>query len=292
MAIQSKLEKIIPDAGSSFKALKLDEKSICNNPHWHFHPEYEIVYISNGKGRRQIGNHVSFFDDGDLLVLGPYLPHYRFSMGGSQKYIEIAVQINPVFLEMDFFKIPELKHISRFKEQAKHGLSYSNTIKDLISEKLIRITESTGFERLELLLSVLHTLAVSNKYEVLNDKAVNLHLNTVESERIHNIYDYIENNYKRTINIREIAAEISLSIPYTCRFLKENTNKTLSEIVNGFRVSKACDLLIETSLSVSEICFEVGFNTISHFNRQFKSITGTNPKQYKSDYFSKKLKNE
>lgn len=287
MSIPSMLEKIVPDAGSSFTVLNLDEESICKNPHWHFHPEYEIVYISKGKGRRQIGNHVSFFDNGDLLVLGPHIPHYRFSMGSPQKYVEIAVQVHPSFLEMDFFSIPELNHISRFKEQAKHGLSYNNSIKDMIGEKLVQMTESSGFERLELLLSVLHTLAASNQYEVLNDKAANLKLNSIETERINKIYDYIESNYKRKISIREIAKEISLSIPYTCRFIKKNTNKTLTEIVNKFKVSKACDQLIESNLSISEISFEVGFNTISHFNRQFKSITGTNPNQYKSDYFRK-----
>lgn len=131
------LEKIVPDSGSSFRILKLNEQSICKNPHWHFHPEYEIVFISNGRGKRQVGNHLSFFEDGDLLVLGPYLPHYRFSIGGSQKYIEIALQISPDLFDMDIFELSEVSHISNFKKLTKYGLSYPPDIKELVGEKMV-----------------------------------------------------------------------------------------------------------------------------------------------------------
>lgn len=108
------------------------------------------------------------------------------------------------------------------------------------------------------------------------------------NSRLQRIYAFIEGNYKNPILISEIAEEICLSVPYTCRFIKKHTNKTTTEIIIEFRISIACDLLIKSNLNVSEISYEVGFNNISYFNKQFRAVTGTTPLSYKKNYFKVK----
>lgn len=146
----------------------------------------------------------------------------------------------------------------------------------------------TGFERIQLLLSVLNTLAVSKQYKVLNSRSPGTPGDHKVNSRLQKIYTFIERNYKNPIKISEIAEEICLSVPYTCRFIKKHTNKTTTEIINEFRISKACDLLIKSSLNVSEISYEVGFNNISYFNKLFRSVTGITPLSYKKNYFNVK----
>ena len=91
------MEKIEPAFGSSFTIRRFDDMEECNRPSWHFHPEYEIVYISNGKGKRQIDNHISYYDDGDLIFLGPNLPHFGFTAEREDGYLEIVVQFKSIF---------------------------------------------------------------------------------------------------------------------------------------------------------------------------------------------------
>ncbi|MEO9852993.1 MAG: AraC family transcriptional regulator [Reichenbachiella sp.] len=282
-------EKVIPDSGSSFKLLTFSENELCSNPHWHFHPEYEIAYISNGVGRRQVGNHASVFSDGDLIAIGPFVPHYRFGTGGSEPYTTVAVQISQSFMNQDIFNIPELRAIHKFKKISPYGVSYSNEIKEEVGQILLKMTKSVGFQRFQMLLTVLSILSNTDSYQLLNTTAASCTVGDRESQRIKKVYQTIETNYRNQISIEQVAEELSLSVTYTCRFLKEKLFKTFSEILNEYRVSVASELLLETNKNVIEICYEVGYNNISHFNRRFKSITGVSPKEYRKLYINTKV---
>lgn len=281
-------EKVIPDGGSSFKLHTFSNKNICSNPNWHFHPEYEVAYISNGAGRRQVGSHASFFQDGDLIAIGPYVPHYRFGTGGSIPYKAITLQISQSFIEEDILGIPELRAVNKFKNIAPFGVSYSKEVKEEVGPILDQMSKSVGFERFQLLLSILNILSTRDTYQLLNPSAISYEVSHGESERIKRVYKFIEGHYRDRIGVEQVAEIMSLSVTYACRFLKEKLHKTFSEILNEYRISVASEMLVETDKNVIEICYEVGYNNVSHFNRRFKAITGSSPKEYRKQYLATK----
>lgn len=279
--MKAKFEKIEPIFGSSFAIRKFKKNDANNTSPWHVHPEYEIVYISNGKGKRQVGNSISYYENGDLIFLGPNLPHYGFSNELNEPHTEIVVQMKGDFLGEDFFKKPEMAGILHLFELAKTGLYYYGDTKKEIGQRLEKMLEMDKFQRLLELLDILNELAQSKEYELLNANGIQLEVNAQEQERMETIHLYVQENYQETIALEAIASVANMTVPAFCRYFKKQTNLTFTQFVNEFRINLACQLLRETELTILAISQECGFNNLSHFNKQFKEITGSTPSEYR-----------
>jgi len=273
------LEKIEPIFGSSFTLRRFTE---CNNkPFWHCHPEYEIVFISNGKGKRHIGDHISYYEDGDLIFLGPDLPHFSFTQGLNEEHTEIVVQLKEDFLGQDFLSRPEMAAIQQLFERSKQGLTFSGETKRLIGQRLEDMMPLNGFERLIKLLRTLNLMATSDEYEMLNVSGYALEVNAQDHDRMKMIYEYVEEFFREEVNLDEASRRISMTTPAFCRYFKRLTGKTFTQFVNEFRVAHACRLLADEHISIAGISYESGFNNLSHFNKQFREITGASPREYR-----------
>ncbi|MEM8908815.1 MAG: AraC family transcriptional regulator, partial [Bacteroidota bacterium] len=246
------------------------------------HPEYEIVYISKGsRGRRHIGDHVSYYNDGDLIFLGPNLPHYGFSEQVDSEHFEIVVQLQADFLGPHFFDAPELSGIRQLFERAQSGLSFYGQIKDEIGRDLYAMMEMDNFDRLLRLLRILRKLSQAKEYQLLNARGFALEVDGKDHQRMRVIHDYVEKHYLDVIPLEEMAREVQMTVPSFCRYLKKLTGKTFTHFVNEFRVTYACRLLADSHLSIAEVCFDSGFNNLSHFNKHFKKVTGQSPSEYR-----------
>jgi len=275
------LEKIEPAFGSSFTIRRFDDMEACNRPHWHFHPEYEIVYISNGHGKRHIGDHISYYEDGDLIFLGPNLPHFGFAEELFEEHIEIVVQMKEDFLGQDFLGKPEMEAISRLFERSRKGISFGGGLKQEVGRRLQSMMQLGGFERMLELLAILQLMARSTEYIPLNANGFALEVNAQDQRRIEAVYAYVESGFQEEINLDEAASRVSMTVPAFCRYFKKLTRKTFSQFVNEFRIAHACRLLGDDSLTIAAVSFDSGFNNLSHFNRQFKNITGISPRDYR-----------
>ncbi len=276
------LEAIKPNFGSSFavrKFFKQNEKK----PTWHFHSEYELVYIANGSGKRHIGQHISYYRNGDLLLLGPNLPHLTFANQAGQEQREIVVQMKADFLGSEFLNTPEMAAINQLLEKAKGGISFSSKTKKRIGERLEYLVQLPQFSKLLALLDILQELAKADDYQLLNGEGLTVEVNVQERERMIVIHEYIQKHYEETITLDEIAQEVHMTVPAFCRYFKKLTNTTFTKFVNEFRIAQACKLLAEEDAPVAEIAFEVGFNNLSHFNKMFKEIIGKNPTEYRDE---------
>lgn len=274
------LEKIEPVFGSSFTIRHFTEVE-CNKPFWHFHPEYEIVYVSNGSGKRHIGDHISYFEEGDLIFMGPNLPHFGFTEEVHEQHLEIVVQMREDFLGPEFMQKPEMKIIHRVFERAKLGLSFHGATKREAGRRLERMLHLSGFERLQELLAILHLLATSPEYELLNASGFALEVSSQDHDRMEAVYELVERNFHRHIPLEEVAEEVSMTVPAFCRYFKKLTRKTFTQFVNEFRIAHACRLLSDEHLNISSVSLDSGFNNLSHFNKQFKQITGSSPRDYR-----------
>ncbi|MEO1518088.1 MAG: AraC family transcriptional regulator [Bacteroidota bacterium] len=281
--MKASLEKIEPVFGSSFTIRKFTELNTDRAPFWHFHPEFEIVYISNGSGKRHIGNHISYYEGGDLIFLGPKLPHLSFTDELKEAHTEVVLQMRPDFLGSGFWDIPEMMHIRQLFERARQGLSFRNPIKDAIGQRLIEMHSMSHFDRLVELVRILQDMALSDEYEMLQASGFGLEVSPQEQQRINIIYQFVDANYQRAMRLEEIAAEVNMTVPAFCRYFKKLTQKTFTQFVNEYRVAHACKLLAEEHLGISEVCFESGFNNFSHFNKQFRLVTSKSPSAYRKE---------
>ena len=167
-AIQPTLEIIAPSFGSSFSFSKYVENANSKAHLWHYHPEIELVYINGGSGKRQVGSHVSYYNDGDLILIGSNLPHCGFTNEQTGNKNETVIQMKPDFLGNDFFEISEMKNIRNLFDQAKAGIAFGGTTKKTIGLKIEAMEGQSQFEKLLSMLSILNELELSEEFKVLN----------------------------------------------------------------------------------------------------------------------------
>lgn len=274
-------EKIDPTFGSSFTVRVFNEQNKNSPRFYHFHPELELIYVKGGSGKRHIGNHLSCYQNGELILMGSGLPHAGFTDRMTRNESEVVVQMKENFLGDNFFDIPEMKPVQQLFERARLGISFFGETRKVIGTRLEQLAVMDQFDRLLELLSILKQMAESEEYELLNAREFALEVKLQDNDRINEIYDFVHSNFTRAISLDEISAEVNMTVPAFCRYFKKQSGKTFTQFVNEFRVIHACKLLIEEQKSITEIAFESGFNNFSHFNKLFKEKTGNSPSAYR-----------
>lgn len=277
--MKPQFQKIEPEFGASYTVMHHTEPDSCW-VYWHYHPEYEIVYIPSGSGKRHVGHHVSTYEDGELIFMGPNLPHLNFSHGVFGDYEEVVVQLREDFMGKDFLQKPEMAAIWRLFNRSHGGVSFYGETKRRVGDQVARLVNLPPFERLMTLLTIFQQLASSTEYVTLNAEGLNLELNGREQDRINRIYAYVEANYPQPIDIRDVASLANMTVPAFCRYFRKMTQMTFTDFVNEFRITQARKLLT-SDRSITEVSYESGFNNLSHFNKVFKLRTGQTPGEYK-----------
>ncbi len=277
-------EKIEPAFGTSFLYRTYNEShQNKNHTFWHFHPELEIVYVNGGSGKRQIGSHVSYYSEGDLIFIGSNLPHCGFTESLSNKESETVIQMKPDFLGSSFFDIPEMKDIRSLLYYAGMGIVYLGDDKRRIGAAIEALKEKSNFERLLGLLEVLKLLGEAKNYKILNAEGFILEAELQDNNRINIIFNFVKEEFQRSISLEEIAGMVSMTVPAFCRYFKKITGKTFVQFVNEYRLAHAAKLLHEKQISILDVSYESGFNNFSHFNKQFKKFTKKTPSDYRNE---------
>ena len=274
-------EAIEPNFGHPFLYQKFDSTRKNSDNLWHYHPEIELVYVNGGSGKRRIGSHISYYTEGDLILIGSNLPHCGFTDKFTGNKNEIVVQMTSDFLGKTFFNIPEMKKIQNLFEVAKDGIAFYGDSKQMLGAKMENLEYQTDFERILSILSILNELAITNEFKVLNAEGFSLETEVKDNDRINLIFNHVKNNFQEDIPLIEIADMVSMTVPSFCRYFKKITNKTFVQFVNERRLVHASKLLTEEHMSITEVCFECGFNNFSHFNKSFKAFAGQNPSEYR-----------
>lgn len=270
-------EKIDPVFGNSFFLDQFTDQSCHDKPQWHFHPEYEIVYIPEGDGKRHIGDHIGRYENGELIFLGPNLPHLSYAA----KNQEVVLQLREDFLGLQFMDIPEMKAIKQLFDRGRTGISFTGDTKHQIGQTLIDLVNLPAFERLLGVLRILQQMATTSDYQSLNATGFAVEVNPQDQDRMERIYHHVEEHFQRPIPLEEVAKLINMTVPAFCRYFKKLTNRTFTQMVNEFRITYASRLLRDEHMSIAAISFESGFNNLSHFNKQFRLITGVSPREYR-----------
>ena len=278
--IKYSLEDIVHPQHKSFHYQIFDLNTPNRNlPHWHYHPEIELIYISKGSGKRGVGTSLSTYTDGDLILLGSNLQHMGFTDSFEDGKTEIVIQFLPDFLGNIFTKAPELSSISNLLELSKRGLSFSGPIKEKIGYALLGLQYEPDLQGLLTFINVLNELS-KVKPRILNAMDFTTS-NSEKNDRLKKIFNYIKHNFKNEINLNEIAELSNMTTTSFCRYFKFNTGKSFIQYVNEYKVNHAAKLLMETKLNVKVICFDSGFNNFSNFNRFFKKFYHVTPTKFR-----------
>ncbi len=279
---------------------------------WHYHPEYELVLVTESRGKRFIGDRITDFEAGDLAFIGPNLPHlYR----NDPAYYEEASPLrqyplrqhplrqhplrqHPLrarsivvhFLEKslgnDLLSLPEAEPVKLLLERSVRGLHVTGQTNAAVSRLLHEMVEVKGFPRLLKLLEVLSRLAESTEWQYIASPGVTGH-NERDSDRLNRVFEFVMQEFHREIRIAEVAEMAHMSETAFSRYFRQRTRKTFSEFLSEIRLGHASKLLVEDKLSVAEICYESGFNNLSNFNRQFRAFYQVSPLAFKKLYFKR-----
>ncbi|QCX53702.1 AraC family transcriptional regulator [Elizabethkingia sp. JS20170427COW] len=275
-------ERIIPDKNSSFRILHNNLPISEFKWEYHYHPEIELVGVVSGNGTRHVGYHKSNYTNGDLVLIGSNIPHSGFGLNSADPHEEIVLQFKEEILQ---FPQQELDAIS-IKElltRSQYGVLYGVSTKNLILPKLKQSLECEGYKRYLLLLEILFELSKSRDYQLLNNEIMPYTIISKNKARLESTFTYVEDHYDKEIDIKEVAKLANLTLPAFCNFFKKATQITFTEFVNRYRISKACLLIVQNN-TISESCYDVGFNNVTYFNRIFKRYTGYTPSEFIKNY--------
>lgn len=254
---------------------------------WHYHPEYELVLVTKSTGRRMVGDHIGYFEEGDLVFMGPLLPHVWVNdepfINGSADYQAdaIVIQFLENFLGNTFLQLPESKNLVDFLQLSKQGIVIKGDTRNQITNLMVKMPAMSGMKRLAALLNIFDLLSSTTDYELLASPGFVQDISATCSDRYSKINEYILRNFKRDITLPEIAGVANMAVTTFCNFFKANYRVTFVEYLTNIRIGLACKLLADSKNNIIEVAYEVGFNNLGNFNRQFKRIKKMTPREYR-----------
>ena len=251
----------------------------------HFHPELELNFISNGKGiRRIVGDSIEEIDDLELVLVGSNLFHGWEQHQCIQKNIhEITIQFHNDLFNSAFLGRRIMKPIKDLFDKSAHGILFSEEVTHAMTPRLLKVSKLSGIDYFMELFSILYDLATSRNQRLLSTTTIHLE-NFEHNNKLKKLYDYVQENYPSKMTLKEVADIMNMSSVSFNRFIKKRTGKTFVEYVNEVRIGYASKWLIERDLSISEIAFMCGFNSIANFNRVFRKNKGSTPSQYRQHF--------
>jgi AraC-like DNA-binding protein len=274
---------IAPQANRSF-VFKWEPFNL--NTRWHYHPEVELIYFIEGECSGVIGDGFQHFEENDLVILGANFPHVlqedrEFAKRDPEcKPFGLIIQFTEDFLGRDFLTKPELNDVKDLLVKANRGLQFKKSIVKKIKPALLQMHELTETRKLLSLLNILISLAESKDYDFMTPKGYNFD-HTHDEERMRCINQYVYEHFADRIAIKNVAAVANMTETSFCRYFKTRTLKNFTRFLNEVRISYSCKLLSNTNYSITEVCFESGFNELSYFTRQFTKIIKFSPQQYR-----------
>jgi AraC-like DNA-binding protein len=189
-----------------------------------------------------------------------------------------------MFGDVDLFSLPELLHIKALLKESNQGILFSKKTRKLVHDDLLKLTTAESSEKLILLLSILRKLVRSADYQILSGPNFTIPKDVAGENRLQKVINHISINFANNIGLNDISKIAAMTPPAFCRFFKTRTNKTFSTFLNEVRISKACQLLINAEAPIKRICYDVGFSSLTNFNRTFKSFKGVSPSTYRDNY--------
>lgn len=256
-------------------------------PAFHAHPELELVLIIEGFGKRIIGNTIEPFEAGDMVFIGSNVPHiwlsdpvfYEHDSMLRSKAIVTHLNAKVIFNLVNL--ISEFQHIRDMVRQSSKGIRIFGDTRDKISDKLIKLADLEGFDKVEEILRIMNLISISKETSfIINEDQK--YFEDPYSDKLVDVVKFMKTNLHHQIKLAQVADIACMTEQSFCRFFKKRVKKNFSQFLNELRISQARELLIQTDKTVNDIAYLCGFKSCSHFCYVFKGQSGQSPVQYKS----------
>lgn len=255
---------------------------------WHQHIEYELILFTLGEGSCYIGNYVGEFSTGDVFFLGSNLPH-TFQKANKDLYTSaVVVHFKEDFWGSNFMELPETRSLRKLFEKASSGMRFTGICRQLLNPMIKELEFTSGFESIIALCKCLQVIAETKDYEMVSTQEIR-QLNLKHQERIDAIFQYTITHFQDPVSLAVIAANAGMSVPAFCNYFKKSTKKTYIEFLNEVRIGHACKQLMDTQMTIEQICYESGYSTLANFNKQFIKIKKVIPSQYRKAFLKRGL---
>lgn len=282
------LEKISVGSESSFVYRATSRSSYGFA--WHFHQEYELTAILKSSGKRFVGDNISEFEAGDLVLLGPNLPHTWYTEPSEHQAKEgacqaVVFQFLENFMGEKLWEKPEFAKIKDLLKRAQRGLYFPKSVFKKYKTNIETIALKKSFDRLILFLEILNKLADEKEYKYITSVNYTPQINETHQNRIDEVFQFtLENFLSDKISQSSLAKKLFMSESAFCHFFKKATGKTFNYYLNELRIGYACKKLIETDETIVNICYQSGYQNLSNFNKRFLSIKKCTPKQFRQNF--------
>lgn len=248
---------------------------------WHFHSEFELIFVEKGHGQCLIGDSIISYSDCNLLLFGPELPHCMQSSSTGTGVNGVIIQFEKDFMQYSFSHYIQFAQINKLLNESQRGIRFSITKNNKVQRLVKKIPQTKGVEQIINFLKLLQELIVIKKREYGASPNYDPIPTVFKDKKIEKIIAFINRTYTTNISLNEIASFSAMNPSAFCRFFKANTGKTLKEYIADMRIGYACKLLSDDKMNISEISVACGFETVIHFNRIFKRQTGITPTEYR-----------
>lgn len=258
------------------------------DPPLHFHEDYMLSLTLNVKGTRVTGQSVDNFTEKDLIIIFPRVPHcYKRDEAFAETNCEaVAVQFSRDMPNWQIFETESMLPIRKMLSQPVAGLWFAESVVDRVRDRLLQLPGLRGFASASLFLNILNDLATAGPDETGPIGAPYYEMQPDGNARINKIVQFVEGNYQRKISLEDIGEEVGMSATSVCRFFKKYTHQNLWNYLNGFRIVRAAQMIVETDDPIAEIGMRCGFYNISNFNRAFRERIGSPPGDYRRKFGS------
>jgi len=255
--------------------------------HWHYHQEFELSFITEGSGRRIVGDSIEEFHPGDLIFIGPRIPHvwfpeetHRWQHSG-RTLESVYMLFNQNILPEALTTLPEFNHIRQAVQLSERGIRITGETLNEVSRIMLQLPYMSRIKRLMMFYEIMDLIGKSDSFSFLASEDYIKTKFEPGNKRVTRIHEFLMKNYQGDIDLKEIAEVAHMAPASVCRFFKNSTGLTIFEYLNKIKINYSCQLLLNTDLNILDISYDCGFNNLSHFNKQFKKFIGATPTQFR-----------
>jgi len=254
---------------------------------WHHHPEWELTLTLNSRGLRFVGDHVGEYDDGDLVLLGPNLPHTwasRAAVRDGEPHVALVLWFDSEWARRLTTGFVEFRPLDDLLARARRGVQFSLQSSSAVRDPYVRLFEQPPVERLLGLMELLNRLVREGSGRPLASDVFRPSQQPENRERIDRVLAYIHEHYTRDLTLLELADVTALSVSALHRMFRKHARTNVSEYITRIRIGDACARLASTEQPIAHIADAVGYGTFANFNRQFKLLTSMTPREYRAHF--------
>jgi len=286
--MQAALEQIELNDQESFSVRIFQDN--MEESSWHYHNNYEISFIIEGSGKRIVADSIEEFNAGDLVFLGLRLPHVwiadknKFGMEGSRSLESVYLQFDKRVISHEILQVPELKNVRRALKLSERGVRITGETLNKVSSLMLELPYLKGFRRISFFYEILDIIGKSTTHKLLASEEYIRNKFNSSNDRINKIHEYLMNHYNESINLGAIADLVHMAPASVCRFFRSQVGITIFDYLIKIKIDVACSLLLNNDINIAAVCYDCGFNNLSHFNKQFKKVTNQTPSKYRRKF--------